>query len=109
MTIRIEPDLASTKDVVGKILAHILVGETRVAFLVPAGEAEDMLARIRTMISRKRKVVESAGKRAKIFRLHSSIHRETYDGKRYDCIICWRLTNESHRMAEDLEDILANG
>lgn len=109
MTTRIEPDLTNTEDLLGKILTHIVEDGVRVMFLVPAGESFNVLARIRTMISRKRSSLQRRGVKPRHFRLHSSVHRETHDGIRYDAIVVWKQTSDSNMMLEHLEDLLANG
>lgn len=108
MAVRITPDLSKTEAMLTDILTIIMSGE-RAAFLVPAGAGELILARIRTMISRKRRRLKSMGKKVKHFTLQSSIHPETHDGKRMDCIIVWRQVTVTHAMSEQLEDLLANG
>jgi hypothetical protein len=102
---RITPPLNDTKQLVGQILTHVLQGQ-RVAFIVPAGQAKNYLARIRTMISRKRKALEKRGTQPKRFTLHDSIHTETHGGTRYECIVMWRSVSDSHMMTEQLEDLL---
>lgn len=107
MTIRISPNLLDTNAMLGEILTHILADGTRVAFTVPSGQAQDVLARIRTMISRKRKMLESRGKKPKRFQLRSTTHHETSeDGMRMECIVLWKQVDESHKMTEMLEDLL---
>lgn len=105
--VRIEdPALDKTERLLEQILGPILREEQRVRFLCPAGEAEPIAQRIRVMLSRKRKAMEAQGKKPRRFRLHSSVHSETHDGKRFDCLILWHVVNETHIMTQELEDLL---
>lgn len=104
-----EPALDKTEKLLEQILLPILNNDARVRFLCEAGEGRDVCARVRVMLSRKRKTLKQDGKKVKYFRLHSSIHPETYGGRRYDCIVMWRTVNENHLMTETLEDLLSNG
>lgn len=109
MAIRISnPPLDDTTKLVEVIMTNA-ADNNRVLFLVPAGQAGNVLARIRTMISRKRKALEQRGKKIKRFTLNSTVHRETHEGIRYDAIIMWRTVSDSHIMMETLEDLLSNG
>lgn len=109
MTTRISPNLDDTKKMLEEILPLIMVDGERIAFLVPAGRSAHVLARIRVMISRKRKAMEARNRRPRKFTLASSVHPETHDGKRFDCIILWIEVTAIHLMSEKLEDLLANG
>lgn len=107
---RIEaPLLDQTEKLLEQILIPILKNDARVRFLCDAGEGEAVAQRLRVMLSRKRKQLEQQQKKTKKFRLHSSIHKETHEGKRYDCVIMWRSVNETHIMTQELEDLLGNG
>lgn len=104
-----EPALDKTERLLEQILLPILNEDARVRFLCEAGEGKDVCARIRVMLSRKRKSLKHQGRKVKYFRLHSSIHPETYGGTRYDCVVMWRTVNENHLMTQELEDLLSNG
>lgn len=107
MAIRIaEPALDDTRQLLVQVLGHVQAG-SRVAFLVDAGKGRDVVARLRTMISRQRGRLVAHGRRPKRFTLHSSIHPETHQGKRHDCIVLWKTVGDSHMLTETLEDILA--
>jgi hypothetical protein len=106
MVIRVEPDLSDTNEILKTILPPALNGE-RVSFLVGAGQSFHVLARIRTQISRKRTSMRNRGVKPKLFNLMSTVHRETHDGTRYDCIIVWIEVRESHVLGEALDDLLA--
>lgn len=108
MLTRIDPNLDNTERLLEQILPGILTDQ-RVGFLVPAGESGNVLARIRTMISRKRKKLLTNGVKPKRFELRSSVHPETHAGFRMECIVLWRHVGESHMMSETLEDLLTNG
>lgn len=108
MATKIEPNLSNTDKLLEQILVPAMQGE-RVSFLVPAGHALNVMARVRTMISRKRQKMKQRGKNLKHFRLNSTFHAETHSGVRMDCIIVWREVKESHMLAEVLEDLLTNG
>lgn len=107
MTIRITPNLDDTEKLLEQILLVIMKDGERVAFCVPAGSSYHVMQRIRVMISRKRKKMMQLGKRPKRFELKSTVHQETHDGLRYDCIVMWKRIAESHKMLETLEDLLA--
>lgn len=109
MAIRIEPKLDNTEELLAQILRVILKDEQRVAFLCPAGRAAALLARLRVMTSRKRKVMAAKGLKAKQFRTRASVHAETHNGIRHDCIVMWRETNDSTFMSEVFEDLMSNG
>jgi hypothetical protein len=104
-----EPALNHTETLLEQILLPILQSDARVRFLCDAGDGEAVAQRVRVMLSRKRKQLEQGGKKVKRFRLHSSIHPETHEGRRYDCIIMWCSVNETHIMTQELEDLLGNG
>jgi len=108
MAVRIHPELSNTEALLTDILT-VIMNDQRCSFLVPQGGGQLILARVRTMISRKRKRLRSMGKKVKYFMLQASIHPETHDGKRMDCVIIWRQVNTTHMMSEQLEDLLANG
>ena len=101
-----EPALDRTETLLEQILIPILKEDARVRFLCPPSEAAPIAQRLRVMLSRKRRALEAKGKRPQRFRLHSSIHTETHEGKRYDCLIMWRSVSELHLMTQDLEDVL---
>jgi hypothetical protein len=111
MAIRINPDLNNTEEVLTELLKGIMSGDgnNRVMLLVPANGAFHMCARIRTQISRKRKKLEKKGVKPKRFTLRSTVHPETHNGIRHDCIVFWREINDSHTLTEILEDLLSNG
>lgn len=110
MTARIaEPNLYHTETLMTQVLQHIQHPGARVAFLCDAGDGDNVIQRIRVMISRKRKELKRRGKKVKEFRLHATVHKETHDGKRHDCIVMWKSVNEIHIMSEELEDMLSNG
>jgi hypothetical protein len=104
-----EPALDKTERLLEQILLPILTQEARVRFLCDAGDGNNVAARVRVMLSRKRKQLQAKGKKLNHFRLHSSIHTETHGGKRFDCLIMWRTVNENHIMTQELEDLLSNG
>jgi hypothetical protein len=104
-----EPALDKTETLLEQILLPILKEEARVRFLCDAGDGENVCSRIRVMLSRKRQKLKAAGHKVRYFRLHSSIHPETYGGKRFDCIVMWRTVNESHIMTQELEDLMSHG
>lgn len=108
MLVRIEPNLSDTEKLVETILMEVLVGN-RCAFLVPAGGAFHVTARIRTMISRNRKKMLAKGRQPLRFTLMSTVHPETHEGVRFDCIIMWKHVTIVHEMASELEDMLAHG
>jgi hypothetical protein len=101
-----EPALDKTEKLLEQILLPILHSNARVRFLCPPSEGSAIAQRLRVMLSRKRRALESRGKRPQRFRLHSSIHTETHEGRRYDCLIMWRSVSELHLMTQDLEDVL---
>lgn len=108
MAIRISPPLDDTKELLTQVMTHVLDNQ-RVAFCVPAGRSRNVLARIRVMISRKRALLEARGIPPKRFTLHSSVHPETHNGVRKECIVMWRTVSDSHVLTEKLEDLLGNG
>lgn len=110
MTVRIEePNIYHTETLLGQVLAPLVRDDSRVMFLCDPSTGKDIVQRLRVMISRKRKELGARGKKARRFRLHSSIHPETHGGKRFDCVVMWKSVNDIHRMSEDLEDMLSNG
>lgn len=101
-----EPALDKTEQLLEQILFPILKENARVRFLCPPGEGGPIAQRVRVMLSRKRKALEQKNRKPQRFRLHSSIHTETHEGRRYDCLIMWRSVSELHLMTQDLEDVL---
>lgn len=110
MTVRLtEPNIYNTETLLGQVLAPLVREDSRVMFLCDPSSGPAVVQRLRVMISRKRRELEKRGKNIRRFRLHCSIHPETHDGKRYDCVVMWKSVNEVHLMSEDLEDMLSNG
>lgn len=108
--IRIEqPALDKTEKLLEQILLPILKDDARVRFLCAPNEGLNVCARVRVMLSRKRKGLQAKNKKLVYFRLHSTIHPETHDGKRYDCVVMWRSVNENHVMLQELEDLMTHG
>lgn len=103
-----EPALNHTETLLGQILLPILADDARVRFLCEPGEGNAVAQRLRVMLSRKRRTLEQRQKKLKKFRLHSSVHTETHEGKRCDCVIMWRSVNETHVMLQELEDLLSD-
>lgn len=101
-----EPALDKTEQLLEQILIPILRKDARVRFLCPSGEGGAIAQRLRVMLSRKRRALEQKNRKPQRFRLHSSIHTETHEGRRYDCLIMWRSVSELHLMTQDLEDVL---
>ncbi len=110
MTLRIsEPNLWNTEVLLGQVLVPIFGDAGRVAFLCDPGTGKSIVQRMRMMMSRKRKNLRVNGRKVKQFRLHCSVHPETHEGKRHDCVVLWKSISETHLMSEDLEDVLCNG
>lgn len=110
MTIRLsDPNIYHTETLLGQVLAPIITGDERVAFLVEPGQGIPVIQRLRVMMSRKRKNIERKGKRMRQFRLHATVHPETHEGKRFDCIVMWKSIHDTHLMTEALEDMLSHG
>lgn len=110
MAIRISEPSQDTEELLGQILLPMQGDpEIRVAFLCEAGSGAAILQRIRVMISRKRAKLERRGKKPKKFRLRSTIHTETHEGIRMDCVVVWKHVTDNHIVSEELEGILANG
>lgn len=107
MAIRIaEPNVYHTEGLLTQILPPLLREGERVSFLCEPGTGRLIVARVRVKISRKRGEMEAKGKKPKRFRLGSTIHPETHEGKRYDCVVFWVAIHEHHIMSEMLEDIM---
>lgn len=107
MTVRIEnPKLDSTDALMLQVLEPILKRDQRVLFLVPAGDGEKILQRLRVMISRTRRAKQARGEKVRNFRFRSSIHPETVNGKRYDACVCWQETSTHAMMRQLLEKAL---
>ena len=110
MARRLTPqDLDNTEVLLGEILSVVLPTDERISFLVPSGRAKDYIARIRVKMSRTRAKLARQKRKLRRFQLNSTVHPETYDGKRFDCIVMWKHVLDSHIVAEKLEDLLANG
>lgn len=110
MAVRIEePNLWHTETLLSQVLAPIIKDNSRVAFLCDAGTGLAIVQRLRTMVSRKRNSMERKGKRPKRFKLKATIHPETHNGKRFDCVVMWRHVEEFHMLREELEDIISHG
>ena len=109
MAARIDnPALTDTHKLLEQILLIVVRDDSRALFLCDAGTGEAVLQRVRVMISRQRGKLARKGRRVKHFRLRSSIHPETHDGKRFDACVVWQEKNAVHMMSEDLEGILSN-
>jgi len=110
MAVRINnPSLDNTNQLLSEILRVVLVDDSRVMFLCPHGQGENVVARLRVMISRKRKELDRKGRRAKQFRLRDTVHCETHNGKLMDAVVMWKDITSQHQMMEELEGMLSNG
>lgn len=109
VAIRLSCNINNTSELTLEILKGIIKEDDRVSFLAPAGMGEVILTRIRTHISRRRSHMKRAGKKMKYFRLKSTVHPETHNGIRYDCVVCFKHVSEIADMSETLEDLLVNG
>lgn len=108
MTVRLtDPPLDDTAKLLSEILLVVLKQDERVLFLCPAGEGPAILQRLRVMISRKRNAMRAQGRKAKEFRLRSTIHSETHNGKRFDACVCWVEVSITTQMRQILEDQFA--
>lgn len=103
MFIRIEPDIENTELLLTDILGVTLSGKQQVSFLVPAGQANYYVYRIRVMLSRKRKKMYSKGNASKQFTLRATSHTEHKNGKRFDCIVMWCERRRYHDITESIE------
>lgn len=107
MTVRIsEPNLWNTEALLAQVLVPLVKDEDRVLFLCDPSTGKDVVQRLRVMISRKRDRLERRGKKARKFRLHSTIHQETHSGKRFDAVVLWKTVSEQNLMSQELEDLL---
>ena len=97
-----------TKPLVGLLIRETSQPDSRVSFLVAAGDGKNIMQRVRVFISRGRKRMARAGKKQRLFSLHHTIHPETHNGKRMDCVVIWQTRGLRHEMREHLEDLLAN-
>lgn len=103
------PSLDNTKKLLSEILL-ITIGEgDRALFLCESGSGEAILQRLRMMLHRKRRDMERKGKPFKRFKLRSTIHHETHQGKRFDACVLWIESSVVDRMSEELERMLSNG
>lgn len=105
MATRISPDLENTEAILKAFLPLVLSGE-RVSFLVDPGQSFHVMARIRTMISRKRKALRSKNNKPRLFTLIHTVHKETHEGMRKECIVLWIEFRDSHMLGEMLDDLL---
>jgi hypothetical protein len=110
MAIRIEePNVFNTERLMEQVLVPMIRDGQRVSFLCEPGTGKRIVQRLRVMMSRKRKALLAKQKKVKRFTMRHSIHPETHDGKRHDCVILWQQVGETHFMSEELEDILSHG
>lgn len=110
MAIRIEePNIDHTETLLSQVLNLVLQDEVRAGFLCDSGTGHDIVQRLRTMLSRKRALLMRKGKKPRRFKLRATIHPETHNGKRFDCVIMWKQVEDFHTMTEALEDILSHG
>jgi hypothetical protein len=109
MTQLITPPIDNTEKLVEQVLLATVQLNSRIKFLVPAGESRLVIARIRTMMSRRRNKLRQHEKRVKYFRLNSTVHRETHDGQRFDCIVMWREVTKNQEFRQIITEVEANG
>lgn len=110
MTKRIDdPNLWNTEALLAQVLTPLIHDGDRILFLCDPGTGEKVVQRLRVMISRKRDALVRRGKKPRLFRLHSTIHSETHEGKRQDAVVLWKTVSEQNLMNQDLEDLLVNG
>lgn len=91
-----------------QIVPVMKTGE-RVMFLCDASSGENVVQRIRVMMSRARKKLKAKGRRLQHFTVHHNVIPWTEGGKRHDCVIMWTSRSDSHLHNELLEDLLSNG
>lgn len=102
--ITVSPDLDDTKQITEMVLTHALKGH-RVRMLVPAGSSRMVCQRVRTLVTRIREKVRNHGQIPQMFKLLSSIHPETHEGIRFDCIIWHVERNTRHKLMSLLEQM----
>lgn len=97
--------LDNTRVLMSRIVPVMKQGE-RVMFLCASSAGEDMVARIRVMMSRARKKLRQKNKKLIHFKLHHSVCPWTEDGKRHDAVFMWTSRSMIHEHSEMLEDLL---
>lgn len=106
MAIRIDDlPIDDTRALMARIMPLVKQGE-RVLFLCPKQEGENIVQRIRVMMSRVRKKLRNQNKKIQHFKVHHTVHPHTEDGHRFDAVVIWSTRSESHEHAEMLEDLL---
>lgn len=109
MTTRIaEPALTDTTRLLYQVL-EVVLADGRVLFLCEAGEAPALLNRLRMALSRQRQKMRDKGKKIQQFQLHSTVHSETHEGKRYDAVVLWRVTSKHQEAEMEMERLLGLG
>lgn len=109
MTIRVDDLPFDNTQLMLQRLLPMLKEGNRVLFLTARGEGDNVVQRIRVMVSRFRKQFRAKGRRQRHFKLHHSIHPHTERGQRFDAVVMWESRNTKHEMMEILEDMLTNG
>lgn len=109
MTQTITPPTEDTEKLVEQVLLATRIHGERVKFLVPPGQARLVIARIRTMMSRRRAKLKKRDKLVKYFRLNSTVHRETHEGQRFDCIVMWQEVTKNQEFRQIISEVEANG
>jgi hypothetical protein len=106
MAIRLtDTDKLNTQQLLAAILIQVRE-DKRVSFLCAAGNGGAVMQRIRVALSRVRKTMEEDAIPIGMFTLRNSIHPETHESRRYDCVVVWRERNDRHETLESLEDLL---
>ncbi len=109
MAVRIYPNIEDTTQLLGAILLALKNNaDERIQFLVPAGQGQAYLQRVRVKISRERNKMRRDGKKPKRFTLHSEVFPWTENGKRHDSIIVWKYRGKTHELRDIVEEVLSD-
>lgn len=106
MTTRIaEPLLDNTNRLLFQVLEVTLKGD-RVGFLCPPGESEAIIQRLRMALSRQRGKMRSKGKPIQEFQLYATVHHETHETLRKECIVLWVVRSKVQQAELEMDRLL---
>jgi len=94
----------STEVLLKTILVNTRVNGTVFTFVCPRGESEPILNRVRMMLSRKRKKMDSQNLPFKHFRLNAKVTKLM--SPRVEMVQCWQSQSSQSRINEAVDDLI---
>lgn len=100
--IPISPDFEDTMDICKTVLTIVFEGNTA-KLSVPYGQGLNVVARVRTYISRQRKRLDELGRPRKYFRLCTKVEKDSMT----EHVLFWKEISDSHVLNDIFDEVLA--